>query len=198
MAPEKAKAHKGLQQKHLHSRISYLYQAATYLSRATGKSQPCTSSFVAEKILGDNQGKAVAMPEAASGQSWPNVPTTLGNVTPTLAEPNVLQSQNAVLSRQLLGHLRAVSLKGQIRLSPNLKHSICKRCDLLLVPGSSATVQMENKSRGGKKPWADVLVMTCTACGTAKRYPVGAKRQLRKEKRPIFPKAETVNTPAIT
>lgn len=198
MASDKAKAHKGLQQKHLHSRISYLYQAATYLSQAIGKPQPCTSNFVTGKILEDNQGKAVAMAEADSGQSCPIIPSTLGNVTSALGEPNVLQSQNSALSRQLLGHLRAVSLKGQIRLSPNMKHSICKRCDLLLVPGSSATVQTENKSRGGKKPWADVLVMTCTACGTAKRYPVGAKRQLRKEKRPIFPKSETVNTSTIT
>ncbi|KAL2042699.1 hypothetical protein N7G274_004458 [Stereocaulon virgatum] len=198
MAPEKAKAHKGLQQKHLHSRISYLYQAAIYLSQATGKSQVCTSSFITEKLLEDNKERAVTIPEADSGQSCPILPSTLGNVTPALEEPNILQSQNAAVSRRLLSHLRAVSLKGQIRLSPNMKHSICKRCDLLLVPGSSATVQMENKSRGGKKPWADVLVMTCTACGTAKRYPVGAKRQLRKEKRPILPNAETVHTPTIT
>ena len=181
MASEKARAHKGLLQKHLHSRISYLYQAAIYLSGTTGKAQTCESNSDKEKQLVNNHGEAAGMSEAASEQSLPIAP---------------LQAQSGALPRHLLTHLRAVSLKGQIRLSPNMKHSICKRCDLLLVPGNSATTHMENKSRGGKKSWADVLVITCNACGTAKRYPVGAKRQFRKEKRPILAKARTVHTSA--
>ena len=196
MASEKARPHKGLQQKHLHSRISYLYQAATYLSGITGKAQTCESNSDNEKQLVNNHGEAAGMSEAVSEQSLPIPPFTQEEGTPALGEHSMLETQSAALPRQLLTHLRAVSLKGQIRLSPNMKHSICKRCDLLLVPGNSATTYMENKSRGGKKPWADVLIITCNACGTAKRYPVGSKRQLRKEKRPIQAKAGTVYTSA--
>ena len=76
-------------------------------------------------------------------------------------------------------------MKSQIRLSPAIKRSLCKRCDALLVSGSDSTSRLENKSRGGKKPWADVLVVTCNSCGTVKRFPVGAKRQSKRAERPI-------------
>jgi len=80
-------------------------------------------------------------------------------------------------SRRLLGHLRGVSLKSQIRLSPKLKHTICKRCDSLMTPGDSSTERIKNDSRNGEKPWADVLEIQCKACGTVKRFPVGLQRQ---------------------
>lgn len=83
-------------------------------------------------------------------------------------------------SRHLISQLRSVSLKGQIRLSQAMKHSICKRCDSLLVPGSTSSTRVENKSRGGKKPWADVLIVTCHSCSAVKRFPVGGKRQRRR------------------
>ena len=86
-------------------------------------------------------------------------------------------------SRHLISQLRSVSLKGQIRLSQAMKHSICKRCDALLVPGSTSSTRIENKSRGGKKAWADVLVVTCQSCSAVKRFPVGAKRQCRRHLR---------------
>lgn len=51
----------------------------------------------------------------------------------------------------------------------------------MLIPGVSATYEVENKSKNGKKPWADVLIVGCKACGALKRFPVGA--ELLKEKR---------------
>ena len=87
------------------------------------------------------------------------------------------------LSRRLVSDLYGVSLKAQIRLSPSIKHTACKRCHNLLVEGSTLKIYMENKSRGGKKPWADVLVHECTQCGKSRRFPVGAKRQRRRNDR---------------
>lgn len=86
-------------------------------------------------------------------------------------------------SCHLISQLRSVSLKGQIRLSQAMKHSICKRCDALLVPGNTSSTRVENKSRGGKKSWADVLMVTCHSCKALKRFPVGAKRQRRRPHR---------------
>ncbi|KAF2281422.1 Rpr2-domain-containing protein, partial [Westerdykella ornata] len=80
-------------------------------------------------------------------------------------------------------HLRAVSQKGQLRLSLDMKHSLCKTCHALLIPGRTSTQNLENRSKGGSKPWADVFEIECNICGTKKRFPVGAKRQQRKDKR---------------
>ncbi|RYP05947.1 hypothetical protein DL765_009671 [Monosporascus sp. GIB2] len=61
-----------------------------------------------------------------------------------------------------------------------MKHTICKYCDTLLVEGDTSTSFVENQSKGGKKPWADVLVVKCNTCGGLKRFPVQAPRQKRR------------------
>ncbi len=40
----------------------------------------------------------------------------------------------------------------------------------LLVEGVSCVSAVENKSRDGAKPWADVLVVRCKTCGGLKRF----------------------------
>lgn len=142
--------------KHLHSRISYLYQAANYLARVS-------ESSLAVQRAGDNS-------EVKNDQ----------NVQQKATKPFV---EASALTRHLNSHLRAISLRSQIRLTPAFKNTICKRCDTLLIPESTSTTRLENKSCGGKKPWADVLVVTCKACGHVKRYPVGAKRQRSRTER---------------
>lgn len=194
MAKDKAKAQKGLAQRHLHSRISYLYQAATYLARVADQSRAratCANDEIAKESepAGELQ-CAVAAPEAVSDKGPLISPTVQEDTMPEVDPDDGSISNDYALSRQLVAHLRAASLKSQIRLSPAMKHTICKRCSILLVPGSTSTSYIENSSRGGRKPWADVLVTTCTACGTAKRFPVGAKHQLRRESR--IPKARGV------
>jgi ribonuclease P protein subunit RPR2 len=60
---------------------------------------------------------------------------------------------------------------------------MCKSCNTVLVPGHTVVQTIENPSKGGKKPWADVLVVACLVCGGKKRFPVGAAKQLKKVKR---------------
>lgn len=84
------------------------------------------------------------------------------------------------ISRRFITDLRSASLKSQIRLSPAMKQTICKFCDSLLVEGETSSAAIENQSKGGKKPWADVLVITCHTCGGMKRFPVQASRQKRR------------------
>ena len=200
MTANKGKAKGGLQQKHIHSRISYLFQAATYLAKIGSKAQNSGSNHAVDDQTTDKRCEDTIMSEEVPSRQSPYVvppsqdDQDAGNTTAEAG--SIPRIQDIGLSRQLFAHLRAVSLKSQIRLSPNIKHSICKRCDQLLVPGSSATRYVENKSRNGKKPWADVLVITCMACGASKRFPVGAKRQLRRGKRATQPKIETANVAA--
>lgn len=143
--------------KALHSRVSYLYQAAAYLATLE---PPSTATHVHEaeghqQEVGHEDGQHTAR-----------------------SEPQLASSQ--VLSRQLLSDLRCVSQKMQIRLSPAMKHAICKRCDTMLLEGSTCTAKVENKSKNGKKPWADVLVRICSNCGCERRFPVNADRQPRR------------------
>jgi len=136
--------------KSLHSRVSYLYQAATYLATQQQHSKENSST--------DTRNEASSM-------------TEIEPISGISLQP---------AARHLVSDLRDVSLKVQIRMSPDMKHSICKICSTVLIEGSSCTSEVENKSKGGKKPWADVLVRRCNACGSAKRFPTAAARQKRR------------------
>ncbi|OIW31008.1 Rpr2-domain-containing protein [Coniochaeta ligniaria NRRL 30616] len=131
-----------VQNRPMYSRISFLQQAATYLTQASEKSHD----------------------EMRSGQAKPI---------------------STGAARRLVTDLRSVSLKTRIRLSPAVKQTMCKYCDALLIEGETCTTVIENKSKGGKKPWADILVRKCHACGNAKRHPLNSARQKRKSLRAV-------------
>ncbi len=144
MAKEKPSKPKGIPNKHLHARTTFLYQAASYL----------TLQFSVRD----------------------------GVQTSDRSDRSQIQ-QPSSLALQLGSDLHTVSRKAQLRLAIDLKRSMCKSCNAILVPGHTATQVVENQSRGGHKPWADVLVITCKRCDSKKRIPVGAKRQLKKRDR---------------
>jgi ribonuclease P protein subunit RPR2 len=83
----------------------------------------------------------------------------------------------------LAAQLQAVSQKAQIRLSHDMKRSICKVCSTPLMPDTTSETRIENKSRAEKKSCADVLVIRCRNCHTEKRFPIGAQRQKKKAER---------------
>ncbi|KAI8950442.1 RNAse P Rpr2/Rpp21/SNM1 subunit domain-containing protein [Xylaria longipes] len=119
----------------------------------------------------------------------------VGNTHDSKSEPPAADQSRLKLARHLLTDLRATSLKSQIRLSPAVKHSICKFCDTLLIEGETSTSVVENKSKHGKKPWADVLVVKCNACHGVKRFPVQAPRQKRRPQREQV--SEDIRKPTI-
>lgn len=149
----KSKASKGtgsVPNKALHSRVSYLYQAAAYL--ATQQQHSRTTR---------EEGPAIT--ESQDGQQT--------------------NSPFKPASRRLISDLRSVSLKVQMQISPTMKHSICKNCDTMLLDGTTCSSEIENKSKGGKKPWADVLVRKCNTCGLERRFPLRTERQKRRPNR---------------
>ena len=99
--------------------------------------------------------------------------TTIEGHQPRIAQSKKNNRLTYKESRNLSSLLKAVSLKSQIRLTPELKHSLCKRCDSPLVPAATNDISITNDSRHGEKPWADVLVVACGFCGVAKRHPIG-------------------------
>jgi len=130
----------------IHSRVNYLYQAASYLAT---QQQHSNTSQSDEK--GSSEKRSIAG----------------------------VRSDYAPAASLLASDLKAVSLKAQIRISPAMKQSICKGCNTMLVDGSTCSSEVENKSRGGKKPWADVLVRRCNICGISRRYPTGTRQKRR-------------------
>lgn len=136
--------------KHLHSRLSFLHQAATHLT-----------------VAGNGR----------------RVPRSTGDSSSQTVPPRQPGTKNEFEATRLLNHLRGVSRKSQIRLAPDMKHSICKRCDSLLLPGRTSTEVVVNQSKDGQKPWADIFEIRCIKCGAIKRFPVGiARKEERGEK----------------
>lgn len=171
--------------KHLYSRISYLHQAAAYLTyfqlrKAGFKNHHI--NFQLTLISGNNKSvKSGGLKEVhASTDQVRGIHGEDGNMPDGQVQ---LTEGASPVARHILGNLRGIALKTQANLSCGMKHTICKRCEAFLIPGATSSSTIENKSTGGIKRWADVLVVTCHACNASSRYPVGAKRQRRKEMR---------------
>jgi ribonuclease P protein subunit RPR2 len=156
----KGKAGGSVQNRAIYSRISFLQQAAITLS-------------------------AIPRSAADSGSVMDTNTSSANNPLSSAEDVSDTRSVKALdgMSRRLATDLRAVSLKTRIRLKPAVKQSICKFCDSTLIDGQSCTSEIENKSRGGRKPWADVLVRKCHTCGRERRYPLSATRPKRKTER---------------
>ncbi|KAF7516637.1 hypothetical protein PCG10_002026 [Penicillium crustosum] len=162
-------------QSHIRARLDYLHQAAAY--------------FQGKSTLAEGQNVKVHSnePTSVAGHLDPEDGHT--GYTQQVCSGNQKKTQEPLrnLSRVCVSHLRAVAMKTQIRLPVTLKRSVCKRCDTILIPGVTCSHETENASRGGKKPWANVLVVRCLSCGTEKRFPQTEKRgkklvERRKEK----------------
>ncbi|KAL2356690.1 RNAse P Rpr2/Rpp21/SNM1 subunit domain-containing protein [Cryomyces antarcticus] len=163
--------------KHLHARISFLHQAANQLFT----SRPVTLLHSGSGSL--NPGCTGAADEAVDALGESSRPGLAAKLEPTDSHRNPATG----LPLYLLSHLRAVSMKSQIRMSQEMKRSICKRCNTLLLPGTCSTRKAENRSKNGRKPWADVLLVGCASCGAEKRFPTGSDRQTRKSNRTQLP-----------
>lgn len=156
----KPKAQPSVVNRHIYTRASYLYQAANYLAQAKVVSQPQE-----EQQKGTSE--HVAITDSATA--------VVKDASGARAARN--------LSRRMVSDIRSMSLKAQVRHSPAMKSTMCKSCNSLLVEGQTSRTGVENASRGGAKPWADVLTVQCLVCQHVKRYPVGAKRQKRRHQR---------------
>lgn len=193
--PRKGKKVAQNTRKPVDARVSYLYQAAKY--------------FAGDKL--DNQSN-VTGPELDPLENYRISTTPTSGAT--LIDGTDVNDKSAETSKEgsselfstydesnirtMLSHLRGISRKGATSVPSTIKHSVCKRCNLLLIDGWNSSKQLENKSRGGKKPWADVLIVICHACGTAKHFPLGAKRQARKKDRLGESKDQTSSIPTTS
>jgi ribonuclease P protein subunit RPR2 len=162
MAKAKVSKGTGVVNKAQNLRISFLYQAAAYLATPISSHE--------EK-------------QDESKNASTNIDTQTDSNLKLPSDAQLLKSHSTSLSRQAISDLRTISLKTQLRLSPGMKHTMCKRCSSLLLDGSTCINSIENKSKHGKKPWADIQVRKCNTCGLEKRTPLSASRQKRRPAR---------------
>lgn len=159
MAKGGNKDSKRVSNKHLHARVAYLHRAAEYLTRQSSSQERGSEGNTSE-------------------------PGNVENVvSQTVNDHAITKPRTGGVPLRLTSHLRAVSLKSQVRLSQDMKRSFCKVCNSHLLPGSTSETRTENLSKNGKKPWADVLVIKCTFCRAERRFPFRAQKQRSKSER---------------
>ena len=176
--PEK-KGSKKNGSKHLQARVSFLYQSSLYFSTLQQREN---RNYDGATKLDLKQTAHVEDSHTTDKQA-----NVLTSKTPTTTNHISQRGEGSVQSqsfgRYFVSHLRSVSRKSQIRLSHEVKRSLCKKCNSVLLEGTSADSRLHNASRGGKKRWADVRILRCNSCGAEKRFPIGATKQPRKSKR---------------
>ncbi|KAK7112776.1 ribonuclease P protein subunit p21-like [Littorina saxatilis] len=82
---------------------------------------------------------------------------------------------NPEMCRFYINTMRSVAEKHVIRMHPEIKRSICKKCCMLLLPGITSISR--NKKKGER-----YTVVSCLECGSVKRFPWGKNYQLWVEK----------------
>jgi ribonuclease P protein subunit RPR2 len=64
---------------------------------------------------------------------------------------------------------RRLGMKYKIRLSPQFRRLICRRCKSLSIPGVNARVRLQQRRESH-------MVVTCFECGAQRRMPLGGHR----------------------
>lgn len=72
----------------------------------------------------------------------------------------------ADLARAYVRDMRAIGMKTNMRMDPAVKRTLCKGCDMVLVPGLTAQVRVNTSSNAG-----NVVCYTCLSCHKPRRFP---------------------------
>ncbi|KAJ3797802.1 RNAse P Rpr2/Rpp21/SNM1 subunit domain-containing protein [Lentinula aff. detonsa] len=70
------------------------------------------------------------------------------------------------LSRTYIETMQAVGSRTTVQLDPSVKRTLCKGCNIVLVPGSTTSVRTKKSSTHGH-----IMVYTCTTCKYSYRIP---------------------------
>jgi len=84
-----------------------------------------------------------------------------------LAQAKRMALTDEKLSRRYVSLARKISSRTKVRIPRESKMYLCKGCGLALVPGHNAKIRLHAHTTG--------IVISCSSCGTVKRYPVNPK-----------------------
>ncbi|KAK0485338.1 Rpr2-domain-containing protein [Armillaria luteobubalina] len=80
------------------------------------------------------------------------------------------------LSRSYVTSMKVVGRKTVVKMDPSVKRTICKRCNTILVPGSTVTIRANKSASHGH-----VMAYTCTHCKTTRRIPAPPGKKVPSE-----------------
>ena len=86
------------------------------------------------------------------------------------------QHLQTILARGYDRNLDLLSKRTLTKLSPSVKRTICKKCHVMLIPGMTMSIRIENNSKS-HDPKNDVLAYRCLTCGECQRFPIGMDRE---------------------
>ncbi|WBW70562.1 RNase P subunit Rpr2 [Schizosaccharomyces osmophilus] len=89
-------------------------------------------------------------------------------------------TEEAKFSRHYISTAKQVSQKSVLRLHPNIKRTICKKCNSLMVFGKTCSVRTEEPSK--RKPESDRSLWVCNECGSTKRFPLSNGKRNKQKK----------------
>ena len=92
------------------------------------------------------------------------------------------------LSNHYSSTMWKIARKNVLRLHPDLKRTVCKKCNVLLIPGETSRVRTQGKR---DQPH---LVITCLQCGHFKRYQLVDDTKMSVDKIPARETSEATPT----
>ncbi|KAG9005250.1 hypothetical protein FRB94_001668 [Tulasnella sp. JGI-2019a] len=133
-------------------RLNFIYQTSVYLAQISGSS---------------SSSPPIATP--SSSTSTAKAPTARQKQNKKRKDrPITKNGQNSLmeLSRQHSRSMKVIAKKSVLRMDPSVKRTICKTCQMVLIPGISATVRVKSSPSHGH-----AARYTCTACHTSRSFP---------------------------
>ncbi|KAJ6500185.1 RNAse P Rpr2/Rpp21/SNM1 subunit domain-containing protein [Mycena vitilis] len=70
------------------------------------------------------------------------------------------------LSKSYINSMKTVASKTMVKMDPAVKRTLCNGCNIVLVPGSTATVRVKSSKVHGH-----IMSYRCTSCNSTRRIP---------------------------
>ncbi|TFK53537.1 Rpr2-domain-containing protein [Heliocybe sulcata] len=80
--------------------------------------------------------------------------------------PHPAAGQKRRKARAYVDSMRTVGQRTVVKLDPSVKRTLCRSCNLILIPGTTATVRIKSSPSH-----EHVVTYTCTTCNSARRIP---------------------------
>ncbi|GJJ06250.1 hypothetical protein Clacol_000441 [Clathrus columnatus] len=134
-------------------RMNFLFQASTYLNSVDASHHGGSQG---ESSNGGNDRKAGRM--------------TVGEASSRANGERCKNRKSAMLSDLSAGYiqdLRTIGNKNVLRIDPSVKRKLCKACNTVLIPGTTASVRIKS----GRNKLVKKVIYTCLHCNACRSIP---------------------------
>ncbi|KAF5385912.1 hypothetical protein D9615_002629 [Tricholomella constricta] len=133
-------------------RLNFLYQASVYLNTI-----PSTTPSTSQMSSGSSNANIIS--DKPNGRKKGKKEMKGANAVKRTATVNDL-------ARTYIATMKTVGQRTTVKIDPAVKRTLCKGCNLTLIPGATASVRVKKSPAHGH-----IMVYTCTGCNTPRRIP---------------------------